>query len=232
MKLFNCSIFILLFIVIHTVSGQSLNYRSPHLPWSAEIGLGPSFLLADNSFISGETTFKPMFGLSGSLTKNFSNRYSIRGTLGYQRVSGEAQVSMDELIELGNQNLAYSVIGNSLYADISPVIKYARRTFYENRTHINLYSSLGIGAMILNADHATMLNDQSLITGYNDIFLIIPFRTGITYRFQPLWEFSLEGTFMVTFNDNIDGRSIDNNLNDYFGNIQIKVRRTFSIYEN
>ena len=136
----------------------------------------------------------------------------------------------EELVELGTQNQAYSVYGNAFYVDIAPVIKYARRTYYESRTHINLYSSVGVGAMMLLADHAVMLPDQIAVNEYNNLFLIIPLRTGITYRFHPLWETSLEGTFMVTFNDDIDGRSIDNNLNDYFGIIQLKIRKTFSIY--
>lgn len=231
MKYFFSLIAALSIVVLNQVKGQSLYYDSPHLPWSVEIGAGPSFLLADNSYINGGTTFKPMIGVSGSLSKNLSERYSIRGTFGYQRVSGESVLPMHELIELGNQGLAYSVLGDAFYADISPVIKYARRTFYESRTHLNLYSSVGVGAMILHADHATMIGDRNVLQEYNNLFLIIPVRTGVTYRFLPLWEVSLEGTFMVTFNDNIDGRSIDNNLNDYFGNVQLKLRRTFSIYE-
>ncbi|MBS9523312.1 hypothetical protein KI659_04700 [Litoribacter alkaliphilus] len=208
---------------------QSFNYKSPDRPWAAEIGAGASFVLADNSFpFDDQLTFRPTFGGSLGLTRNIRNNLGLKGTVGYQKVLGEALVSREERLAMGLNDQAYQFYGYTIFADIAPEIKYLNRTFINSRSHINMYTSLGVGAMMVLTDNQIQTGSGNQKRKNNFLTPILPLRTGVSYRFLPLYEASLEAGLLFTFSNNIDGRTNNNSIDDHILTFKFKLRKLFS----
>ncbi|WP_143959174.1 hypothetical protein [Litoribacter populi] len=211
------------------LKAQSFNYKSPDRPWSAEIGGGTSFVLADNSFpFDDQLTFRPTFGGSLGLTRNVRNNFGLKGTVGYQKVMGEALVPREERLSMGMDGHAYQFYGYTIFADFSPEIKYLNKTFINSRSHINMYSSLGVGALMVLTDNQIQTGSGNEKRKNNFLTPIIPFRTGVSYRFLPLYEASLEAGLLFTFSNNIDGRTNNNGIDDHILSFKFKLRKLFS----
>jgi hypothetical protein len=208
---------------------QSFYYKSPERPWAMELGVGPAWTLADNSFPGKEATFKTSYSGSLGLTKNFNGNVGLRTVLGFQKFKGNAVGDFQDRIQLNELGNAVRFYGYSIYGDISPVYNYGYRKFYNSKSHLNLYSSMGLGTMGVFSDQKFQVRESKTKGNhYSKMLLFVPIRTGVSYRFLPLWELSLEGGFHWTFNDRIDGRVGANKIDDHFITLQSKVRKLFA----
>jgi len=229
----NPIIFILLisflsFGLIYTTYAQSFGYETMERPWSAELGIGPGWMYADNAGSLRQVGFGISPAGSISLSKRINAPLSIRGTLGVQGLRGNLDTDMDLRIDLGEQGNAYDFIGQAYYFDVAPVFHLFRSSELVHRRKFNIYASAGVGGMGIVSTNNIMLEGESVRRDNNMIIPYFPVRGGISYRFRPLWDFVLEGSVLVTFTDEIDGRSGGNRFDDYPMNVQVKIRKFFT----
>jgi hypothetical protein len=154
-----------------------------------ELGVGPAWSLADNSFPGSDATFRTSYSGSLGLTKNFNGNIGLRTVLGFQKFEGNALGTPMDKVTLNEAGNAFRFNGYSVYGDLSPVYNYGYRKFYDSKSHLNLYSSIGLGAMGVFSDQKFQVRENRT-TGnqFSRVLLFVPVRTGVSYRFLPLWE--------------------------------------------
>jgi hypothetical protein len=207
---------------------QNFYYQMLDRPWAVEVGVGPGWTYADNSSAFRRASFALLPAASASLSKNISDLLSVRGTLGFQFMEGNFNADLQRKIRMGQELNAYHFEGEAYYFDIMPVVNFIGGPNHVNRSQVNLYAGLGVGIMYADASYDIMLGEVSHNVE-NSMFLpIVPIRTGVRYRFRPLWDIGLEGSVLLTFTDDLDGHRGYNRFNDYPMNLMLKVRKLFS----
>ncbi|KEO73477.1 DUF6089 family protein [Anditalea andensis] len=230
MKNFTIILFTLtvLFYSLRPAIAQNFNYETMERPWSIEAGVGPGWMYADNAGSIRRIGFALTPAASLSLTKNINAPFSLRTTLGFQGMEGNLDASMDRKMQLGDEGNAYDFRGQLYYFDVAPVFRLFRFRETVHRRRLNLYASTGIGGMAIFSTNDMMVESTSIRRENNKFIPYIPLRAGISYRFRPLWDLSLEGSLLFTFDDDIDGHRGSNHLDDYPMGIQIKIRKFFT----
>jgi len=216
------------FCLIHYSKAQNFGYETMERPWSAELGIGPGWLYAENVSSLRSLGFSITPAATFALTKKITAPLSVRATLGFQGLWGNVDTDMDRRIELGEEGNAYDFRGQAYFFDIAPVIRLFRSRDLVHRQKINIYGSVGIGGMGIVSTNFIVQDGESVSRDNNMIIPYIPLRGGISYRFRPLWDFALEGSFFLTFNDEIDGHAGNNRYDDYPMNLQFKIRKFFT----
>lgn len=212
----------------HHGNAQNFAYETMDRPWSAELGIGPGWIYADNGGSFRNVGFSLSPAASFSLNKIIRPSLSLRGTLGFQGLLGNMDADMDRRVELGEEGNAYDFRGQAYYLDVAPVFRLFGSRELVHRRKLNLYASAGLGVMGIVSTNDIMQEGVSITRDNNMIIPYIPVRAGVSYRFRPLWDFALEGSLLFTFNDNIDGNMGNNRLDDYPMNIQFKIRKFFT----
>jgi hypothetical protein len=216
------------FLAFNTTNAQNFGYETMERPWSAELGIGPGWMYADNvgSLRGVGFSISPVGSIA--LSKRLTAPLSIRGTLGVQGLRGNLDTDMERRVELGEEGNAYDFIGQAYYFDVAPVFRLFRTRELVHRSKFNIYASAGIGGMGIVSTNNIMIDGESVRRDNNMIIPYIPVRAGISYRFRPLWDLALEGSVLLTFSDEIDGHAGGNRFDDHLMNVQVKVRKFFT----
>ncbi|HSJ67940.1 MAG TPA: hypothetical protein VK921_09710 [Anditalea sp.] len=207
---------------------QNFSFETMDRPWSIELGVGPGWIYADNGGSVRNLGFSLSPAASVSLTKKINPLISLRSTIGFQSMQGNLNANIEKLVKLGENGNAYHFNGQAYYFDVAPVFRLFRSSELVYRRKINLYASTGVGVMGIVSTNDVWVEGESVTRQNNMIIPYIPLRGGISYKFRPLWDLSFEGSLLLTFNDDIDGNTGNNLLNDYPMNVQVKVRKFFS----
>jgi len=219
---------ICVFSIFHNTTAQNFAYETMERPWSAELGIGPGWIYSDNVGSLRSVGFSISPAASFALSKKITAPLAIRTTLGFQGFRGNLDSDMDQRIELGEEGNAYDFRGQAYFIDVAPVFRFFRSNELVHRRQFNIYGSAGVGAMGIVSTNNIMEDGESITRENNMIIPYIPVRGGISYRFRPLWDIALEGSVMVTFTDDIDGRTGTNRFDDYPMNVQVKIRKFFT----
>lgn len=193
------------------------------------IGLGPSFMYADNGGGLRSSNFKIRPAASVSYGRRINYFMEVKGSFGFQMLqSQDAKYFSDSVIRHWQRNdQAMGIKGNAYYVDVMPVfhLPYDRHI---DRNNVNLYAGVGLGLMVVDKKETKMVNDALTEESKTLTVSYIPLRAGISYRIGPHSDLALEGTFLATFSDDIDGNVGFNKYNDHLFQGQLVFKRYLS----
>ena len=210
------------------IQGQNFNFHRLDRPWSVELGVGPGWTYADNSSAFRRAGFQLLPSASAALSKIISPAVSLRSTIGFQSLQGNFKANEQEKIKMGNEDNAYHFEGQAYYVDFAPVFRFISGRQHVFRSQLNVYGSIGVGALGIISHYDIMENNNSNRVKNNMFIPHIPFRAGVSYRLLPTTDLALEGSVLFTFRDDIDGHTGYNRFNDHLLNMQVKIRKYFS----
>ncbi|ERM82045.1 hypothetical protein P872_08685 [Rhodonellum psychrophilum GCM71 = DSM 17998] len=207
--------------------GYGQNFYKERIPKTDifSIGIGPSFIYADNG--GPYRTFKfewdPAFSLS--YTKKFSNRFAFKTTTGIQWIQSSVSPSIQVQERWIANNGAFRFKGHAFYADVMPIMYLFPFHSHMNRRFVNLYGGLGIGLLHVNRVQAFSMSDDALETRAKTTTGYVPFRAGISFRLGALSDLALEGTMLFSFSDNLDGNANFNRFGDHMAQAQLVYKK-------
>ena len=121
---------------------------------------------------------------------NLNPRMSLKLSVGFSKISGDARKSDNKFPDLPEQQWKFS---NSL-ADISCMYElsfwgYGAGTGYKGTRRLTPYMQLGLGATVCNKEFA----------------LNLPIGIGVKYKFAPRWNCGIDWMIHFTTTDKMDG---------------------------
>ncbi len=203
------------------------------------VGSGLGMVYGDNAGIYKLMRFKKSLGFSIAYSKEISEKFDLRTTLGLQNInSGEFRLINDPLvIEWGQNEQAYFFRGKAYFADVMPVFLFNQNEWNSSTKSINLYAGLGVGG-IFSQRVQRILRDGVLENGilmdgiversFNSMATAyIPMRVGISSNLEYDWDYGVELSFLTLVNSKIDGNEMKNKLikPDILASLQFMVRR-------
>ena len=223
-------LFIGLFFYGFWASAQNFNKDRIPRVHTAQVGLGPSFMYADNG--GGLRNFNFKIRPAGALSYNrkVNDFMDVRVTGGFQMIESQSpDVFRDSvLISWAETGQAFGVKGTAYHLDIMPVFYLFRYDRHISRRDWNVYAGLGLGVMSLKKEEVRLINQMPDIRKKSTSQVYVPFRGGVSYRIGPHSDLALEGTFMATFADDIDGNEGFNRFNDHLFQAQVVFKRYLS----
>src|SRR5690606_23252395 len=122
---------------------------------------------------------------------------------------------------------ALGMKGNGYYLDLMPMFRLPVDR-HINRPNLNIYAGIGLGMMWIDKEEARVINNTPTIQQRSTSVAYIPFRGGVSSRIGDHGVLALDGTFMATFADEIDGNVGFNRFNDHLFQAQIVYKRYLS----
>ena len=212
--------------------GMAQNFNKDILPRynRISVGLGPSFMYADNA--GGVRNFTVKFRPSASVSyeREISSFLELKGTVGYQMLESQTPTyySDSALINWNEAGQAFAMKGHAYYIDVMPVFHVFPYDTHINRTTINIYAGIGIGVMGVNKEEVRLVLGEPNIQEKSMALAYIPIRGGLSYRIGPHSDLSFEATLLTTFSDSIDGNEGYNRFNDLLFQGQVVYKRYLS----
>ena len=164
--------------------------QAQELEYALELGAmgGLTTYFGDANYGSPLKNMHPGGALFGRY--NLNPRMSLKLSLGFSKISGDASKSDNKYPELPGQQWKFN---NSL-ADISCVYElsfwgYGAGTGYKGTRRLAPYVQLGLGATVCNKEFA-----------FN-----FPIGVGVKYKFAPRWNCGIDWTMHFTTTDKMDG---------------------------
>lgn len=221
---------ICLFFVCHFSTAQ--NFNKDRLPRVNMVygGLGPSLMYADNGGGLRNLAVKIRPAASIAYSRKINSYLDVKGTFGFQMLESQSPgyFSDSALYRWRETGQAIGMKGNALHFDVMPVFHLIPYETHIERTDFNFYAGIGIGLMTINKEEARLVNNLPEVTDHSLTIAYVPIRGGISYRIGPHSDLSLEGTFLATFSDEIDGNVGFNRFNDHLFQAQIVFKRYLS----
>lgn len=215
-----------LFIGISTL-GYGQNFNKEKIPKTdiVSIGIGPSFIYADNGGPYRSFEFDWLPAISLSYTKKFHNRFAFKTTAGMQWIQSGSIPNIEIQEIWAAKEGAIDFRGQAFFADVMPILYILPFHSHMNRQYINLYGGLGIGLLHVNRIQAFSLNEDAPETKATTTTGYVPFRAGISFRLGALSDLALEGTMLFSFSDNLDGNANFNRFGDHLAQAQLVYKK-------
>lgn len=222
-------LFVGLLLFTHLSSAQ--NFHKEIIPRlnNLYVGVGPSFMYADNGGGLRNSQFKIRPAASIAYGRKVNSFMEVKGTFGFQMLeSQDPNYYRDSVLrQWVSTEQALGVKGNAFYLDLMPVFHLPVERHID-RTDLNIYAGVGIGVMLVDKEEARVINNTPTIEHRSVSLAYIPIRGGVSYRIGDHGDLALEGTFMATFSDEIDGNVGFNRFNDHLFQGQIVYKRYLS----
>lgn len=215
-----------LFIGISTL-GYGQNFNKEKIPKTdiLSIGIGPSFIYADNGGPYSSFEFDWLPAISLSYTKKFHNRFAFKTTAGMQWIQSGASPTQQALDRWITQEGAFRFKGRALFVDVMPTLNIFPFRSHMNRRYVNFYAGLGIGLLHVSRIEAFSLDEDAPETKATTTTGYVPFRAGISFRLGALSDLALEGTMLFSFSDNLDGNANSNRFGDHLVQAQLVYKK-------
>lgn len=209
------------------INAQNLEKPSSDKNQMFYLGIGPAVFYGDNGGNYPNMEFPVKTNISLGYSKNLTNFLQLRFTSGYQRLVSWDGFRQGTRENWGNQRQAYAFRGGAFYFDIVPQFLLFPKQHVSDRPRFNAYGGLGLGAMFVNRRQSVLHTNGSESVRVSTVTSYIPLRVGIGYRIGYIYNIGLEGTFMHTFADDLDGNIGYNNRNDHMAQFNIVLMRYF-----
>jgi len=219
-----CAIFCFCFLLSHA---QNFQKTATDKNQTLIIGIGPSAFYGDNG---GEYTymkFPVRPNISLGYAKNLANFLQIRFTSGYQRMVSWDGFTPGVIQHWQRNGKPYAFQGGAVYFDVIPQFLLFPQDHVSNRPRFNAYGGVGLGAIYVSREQRVYHESGDKVSRVNSIGTYIPLRAGISYRVGYLYNLGIEGTFLNTFNDDLDGNAGFNHRNDHFVQLNLTLMRYF-----
>jgi hypothetical protein len=218
---------ILTFIFLMPIKGNCQGFYQEKTPRKStlSLGIGPSFIYADNGGQYSIYNFKwnPSFSLM--YEKRLSDHLSLRASTGIQRIESGGNPSPSLVERWLEKGQAVAFTGVAYYMDIMPMVNLAPAFHHMVRPEFNLYMGIGFGALYAITQQTFSLEPTAVSTQALVLTPTLPFRAGISHSFLNYWDIALEGSLIFTFSDKIDGNNVTQSKNDHLAQIQVAIRK-------
>lgn len=219
---------LLLVFLLSSMGLMAQNFYKERIPKTEvlSIGVGPSFIYADNGGTYRNFNFPWNPAASISYTKRFHHHWGLKATGGVQWIeSGNRNPSQRVQDHWNLYGSAFQFKGHAFHADVMPLFYLIPYVNHMNRSWVNLYGGLGLGIMHVERQEAFSLEPDAQFRRANITTGYVPFRAGISFRLGDLSDIALEGTMLFTFSDNLDGNENFNRFGDHLAQAQIVYKR-------
>lgn len=191
------------------------------------IGIGPSAFYGDNGGNYPFMEFPVNANFSVGYTKNLVNFLQLRFTSGYQRLVSWDGFKQRTIENWASKGKPYAFQGGAVYFDIMPQFLLFPQDHVSNRPKFNAYGGIGLGAVFVNREQRVYHESGDKVSRVNTMTSYIPLRAGLSYRIGYLYNIGMEGTFMHTFSDDLDGNIGHNHRNDHLVQLNLILMRYF-----
>lgn len=193
------------------------------------IGVGPSFMYADNAGGLRNSEFKMRPAGSLGYGRKINPFIEVRGTFGYQMLESQdpSYYSDSVLRHWVATEQALGVKGNAFYFDLMPMFHLPVERHID-RGDLSIYAGVGLGVMLVDKEEARVINNTPTVVDRSLSAVYIPIRGGVSYRIGDHGDLALEGTLLATLSDEIDGNVGFNRFNDHLFQAQIVYKRYLS----
>lgn len=195
-----------------------------------QLGVGPSFMYADNAggLRNVDVNIRP--SLSASIGKKINSFFDLKATLGYQFYKSQDMDYFNEqtIASWAERNYSVETRSNIIFMDVVPTAQLFRFTNHALRRDINIYAGAGLGYLLAINKEQQYKNGQTYQENKIRSTFYVPLRGGISYRVGLYSDISLEGSLLLTFSDKVDGTSDFNRFNDHLLQGQIVYRKYLS----
>lgn len=193
------------------------------------IGIGPSFMYADNAGGVRSSQFKIRPAASLAYGREVNSFLEVRGTFGFQMLeSQDPSYYQDSVLRRWvATDQAIGIKGNAFYFDLMPIF-HLPVDRHINRSDLNIYAGVGIGVMLVDKEEARVINNTPTREQRSMSLFYVPLRGGVSYRIGDHGDLAVEGTILATFSDDIDGNIGFNRFNDHLFQAQIVYKRYLS----
>ncbi|EKB50638.1 hypothetical protein [Cecembia lonarensis] len=220
----------LIFCLIVNLNGYAQGFYQEKQPRNETLalGIGPSFIYADNGGQYSIYNFKwnPVFSLI--YEKRLADHFSFRATSGIQWIESGGNPTPSLVDRWLEKEQAVSFNGVSYYVDFMPMINLAPVFHHMVRPDFNLYLGIGFGALYAVTQQTFSLEPTAVSRRATVLTPTLTFRSGISYTLNEYWDLALEGSMIFTFSDKIDGNNVTQNRNDHLMQAQLVIRKYLS----
>jgi len=128
-----------------------------------QLGVGPSFMYADNAGSLGNVDFNIRPSISASMGKKLNSIFDLKATLGYQFYkSQDKDYYKQETLSLWEEkNYAVETHSNIIFMDVVPTAHLFKFTNHTLRRDINIYAGAGLGYLIAINQEQKYKNEQT-----------------------------------------------------------------------
>jgi hypothetical protein len=195
-----------------------------------QLGVGPSFMYADNAGGFRNLDFNIRPSIAASMGKKINPLFDLKATLGYQfyKSQDKEYYSQDVVASWAENKYAVETRSNIIFMDVVPTAHLFKFTNHALRRDFNIYAGAGLGFLMAINREERYKNEQTYQENKIRSSFYVPLRGGITYRLGLYDDISLEGSLLLTFSDKIEGTSNFNRFNDHLLQGQLVYRRYLS----
>jgi hypothetical protein len=189
------------------------------------VGIGPSFIFADNGGIYKKLNFPIRPTYSFHYGKRVNSFWQIRATAGMQGIGSGGDYPIEVLQIWDVRKSAFRFSGTAIYADVMPLVQLMPFFNHMDRSNFNWYGGIGLGfvqastTLFYSMSQNTPSRKQRLFTAS------FPIRSGVSYRLGDFGDLSLEGSLLLTLTDQIDGNIGYNKFGDHLIQLQLQYTR-------
>lgn len=218
-----------LLLLSHLTVAQ--NFQKEIIPRlnKVSIGVGPSFMYADNAGGVRSSQFKIRPAASLAYWRELNSFVDLRGTFGYQMLeSQDPSYYQDSVLRRWvATDQTIGIKGRAFYFDLMPLF-HLPVDRHINRSPLNIYAGVGLGVMLVDKEEASVINNTPTTEQRSQSLFYVPVRGGVSYRIGDHGDLAIEGTILATFSDEIDGNTGFNRFNDHLFQAQIVYKRYLS----
>jgi len=208
---------ILFFVLFSSLQESQAQYSRDNL----SLAIGPSMLYGDNAGRYREFRFKISPALSLSYSREVSDEFDIRATVGVQLMDsgdfGMNSLRLENRSAVENQAIHFT--GQAYFLDVMPVYLFNPTPPGYVGYEFNYYAGAGLGILYSNrVDQVPLFRerftDPIVLEEVNNqsIAVYIPLRAGISTNLEGMWDIGIEGTIITAFPSNVDGNTIKHKL--------------------
>lgn len=224
--------FIIIFFLVGSTAFAQSFYRDriPRLN-SVSGGIGGAFMYSDNGGSFRNLGFKVRPTGSLSYSRHLSALVDIKGTLGFQMMESQdpRRYGDSTLLNWYENDQALGSKGTAYYLDVMPVFHLFPYVNHIDRPAVNVFAGIGIGVMAVRTEELRGIDVNAPLTRQNAMTIgYVPIRAGASFRIGPHSDISIEGSFLATFSDDIDGNTGHNRFNDHLFQGQLVFKRYLS----
>lgn len=219
-------------LLLYSNLSTAQNFNRDRIPRENNlyVGLGPSFIYSDNGGGVRNLEVKIRPAAFVSYGRKITSLMDIKATLGVQVLESQSINYFEDstLRRWNREGQAFGMKGTSYHLDVMPIFNLFPFDTHISRQDINVYLGIGVGIMGINKEELRLINNMPDVQNKSMSIPYVPVRGGISYRIGPHSDLGIEGTFMATFSDEIDGNVSFNRFNDYLFQGHIVFKRYLS----
>jgi len=219
-------LYVLIFLLpVFDTFGQ--NFHKEKIPRTKSLGIsiGPSFIYADNGGRYSNFDFEWNPSISLIFEKRLSDHLSFRANSGVQWIESGGNPGVFLVERWLASGEAVSFRGKSYFLHVVPLFNLVPVNHHMTRPDFNIFLGIGFGALRAITQQKFSF-DESESSKKSDILSpTIPFLGGISYTLNEYWDLALEGGFIFTFSDKIDGNTITQPRNDHLVQFQLVIKK-------